>query len=242
MNLITHVLLLTVVTSALSEVTRKYTLLYCTNETVQNYKLSDPGKCDNQVNTTKRISPIKVYKPFNRVITLVGTACRRQTKVYNCVLFFFGSKSCTLVRTEYHLMETKECELAYERHYTSAGRLLPDGDKTMITRNILKPSYNWPTGKLIKVANFEMAVVDITKNIVTDEFHHIAMGRLSCKRKLKTCVSMNWRINYVDPQEKSCEMILKVENATLVIHRTSRGFLYDVKQTNMIASIRVWLA
>ena len=237
MTLITHVLLLTVVTSALSEVTRKYTLPYCTNEIVQNFKLTDPGKCDNQGNTTKQIHPVKVYKPFNRVITLVGIACRRQTKIFNCVLFFFGSKSCTLVRTEYHLMERKECELAYERHYTSAGRLLPDGDKTMRTRNILKPSYNWPTGKLIKVANFEMAVVDITKNIVTDEFHHIAMGRLSCKRKLKTCVSMNWRVNYVDPQEKSCKTISKIENATLVIHRTSRGFLYEVKQTNLIASI-----
>ena len=237
MQLIRNILLLIVVTSALSEVTRKYTLPYCTNESVQSFKLIDPGKCDNQGNTTKQITPIKVYKPFNRVITLIGTACRRQTKTYNCILFFFGSKSCTLLKTEYHLMERKECELAYERHYTSAGRLLPDGDKTMRTRNILKPSYYWPTGKLIKVINFEMAAITITKNIVTEEFHHISMGSLSCKRKFKTCVAGHWRINYVDSQEKSCETIAKVENTTLIVHKTRRGFLFEVKQTNLIASI-----
>ena len=65
-------------------------------------------------------------------------------------------------------MEIKECELAYELHYTSAGRLLPDTDKTMRASNILKPSYNWPTGKLNSVVNFLIPAVTITKNIVTN--------------------------------------------------------------------------
>ena len=218
------------------ETKRKYTLPYCTNEVIETYKLTDPGHCQTGENSTKTINGIVLYKPFDRFITLPATACRQRLEIYTCVYFFFGAKTCTLVRTLYRPTDRRTCTLAYQRHYTADGSLLPENDQKMATQNRLRPSYTWPTSKSIEVINFEMVSMTISKDVVENEYHHIQMGRLKCNVRLHTCTAGSWRLNYIDPVGKSCANRPKVKNATLTLHQTSRGFLFEVKEANLITT------
>ena len=196
------VLFLSLCSLTISEVRRKYNLPYCTNESIGIYKLSDPGRCTTGANSTRQIKPIKVYKPFNRDVKMTGVACREKLEKFNCILFFFGGKQCTLVGTTYTLVDRKTCALAYQRHYTAVGSLLPESPNSFTTRNILKPSYRWPTSKIVNVRNFQLSIVTIMKDIVSKEYRHISMGTLRCNEKVKSCSAGSWRINYFDPAER----------------------------------------
>ena len=228
-------LLITIcVTVVYSDVTRKMELDLCSEEIISQYKIVDPGKCISRGNST-RISPINIYKPYNNLENLGATACRKEINIHNCVHYLFGSNVCSFVRTEYQLVTQRECELANLRYFTSLGRLLPEGDNTMKTRNVLEPYYAW-FGKEIKVENFIMSQLTITKNIVTEDFHHITLGRLTCNKKFKTCTAGRWRVNYVEPRERNCKTIPTTANATLLIHKTSRGNLFEIENENIIVS------
>ena len=230
------ILFLSLLSLVICETKRKYILPYCTNEVIETYKLTYPSQCKTGENSTRKINGIIVYKPFDRCITVQATGCRRRIDTYGCVYFFFGTKSCTLVRTSHRPTDKRSCTLAYQRHYTAAGSLLPENDITMMTRNKLRPSYTWPTSKTIEVFNFEMVSMTITKDVVENEYHHIQMGRLKCNLKLHTCTAGSWRFKYMDPVGKSCTNRPKVKDATLTLHETSRGFIFEVKEANPITT------
>ena len=217
-----------------SDITRKVYIDLCKNEVIQQFKIIPPGKCINKGNATK-IYPVRVFKPFNQMYNLGAKACRMTIDTHNCIHYLFGSNVCNLVRTEHQLVTKKECELWEQRHFTSVGRLLPRADGSMTTKNILEPIYGW-FGNLIEVKNVELNYLTITKNVVTEELHHISLGKLFCNRKFKTCTAGNWRINYVEPREKTCETIPRSDNKTLTIHKTSKGNLFELDETNLIVS------
>ena len=215
------------------DVTRKVSTDLCTNEVVQQFKITSPGKCISKGNATK-IYPVRVFKPFTQTYNLGAKACRKTIETHNCIHYLFGSNVCNLVRTE-QLVTKRECELLEQRNFTSVVRLLPNTDGSMATRNILEPDYGW-YGNLIEVKNVELNYLTITKNVVTEELHHISLGKLFCSKNFKTCTAGNWRINYAEPREKSCETIPRSENKTLTIHKTSKGNLFELDETNLIVS------
>ena len=112
----------------------------------------------------------------------------------------------------------------------------PD-DKTMSTENILKPSFRWPTSKRVKVFNFILTALTISKDISKEEFMHISLGKLQCDSIKQTCTSAGWRINFKEPTIKTCETIPSVSNATLTLHPTTQGFLFQVAEANIVASV-----
>ena len=134
-----------------SDITRKVYIDLCKNEVIQQFKIIPPGKCINKGNTTK-IYPVRVFKPFNQMYNLGAKACRMTKDIYNCIHYLFGSNVCNLIRTEHQLVTKRECELWEQRHFTSVGRLLPNADGSMTTKNILEPEYGW-FGNLIEVKN-----------------------------------------------------------------------------------------
>ena len=115
--LIKTVLVMSLLSLATCEIKRNYTLPYYTNEARGSYKLTDPGKCKTGVKSTKQINGIKLYKPFNRSVTLPATACRRRIDVHSCVYFFFGTRSCTLIHTIY-LSTDKRCAVCWHIIYS----------------------------------------------------------------------------------------------------------------------------
>ena len=80
------------------------------------------------------------------------------------------------------------------KHFTTNERLLPNADGFIVTKNILKPEYRW-CGDLIKMENFKLNCLTITKNVVTE--HHISFGKLQCNKKFKTCTRHSKCLCYV---------------------------------------------
>ena len=233
---ITVIFVVWLVTIGSCEIQRKYYLPYCTNDVVSSYKIQLPGKCLTWKNNSKTINGITVFKPFNRVTKLAGTACRWRVDLYDCTFYFFGAKSCILIRTEYYPTDRVSCILANRRHFTPAGVLLPTNDHTLQTHNILVPVYTWPKTNRIVVKNFIMATVEITKDVVENQFYDILLGRMSCDESTRSCLAGTWRVNYVDDQKKTCKNRPKVVDAALTIHTTSDGFLYEIKKANLITT------
>ena len=209
---------------------------YCTSKVVKIYKLSDPGFCKQDDNSTAVITPVTILKPFNKRVNLAATACRKVVSTYSCIYFFFGSKSCNLVKTNYLMVSKSECLSAATSHLTTLGPLILMENNFLTTQNILIPSYAWPKEKLVDVANFVMINTNIIKDISTNTFEHINIDNLVCNIEHKSCTANYWRINYYENKIQTCANVSKIENTSLTIHTTSRGSMYVNKDANIITT------
>ena len=226
-----------IITAVTSEISRKVRIPMCSDETANQFRLTDPGNCKSGKNATRYVYNVDIVKPYNRVKQLAGVACRRQIDMHQCTHYFFGSKSCSLVRTDYIRVDKEECEEAARNHYVSEGSLLPQDEKMMETKNILVQSYRWPVTRTILVKNFQMTPVMIQKDIAKNIFSHVSLGKLTCETTLRTCYAEAWRVNYVENTGNSCSSIPRIRNTTLIIHEMDNGRMYEIREANIVASV-----
>ena len=116
-------------------------------------------------------------------------------------------------------------------------REFPEDDRKLSTRNILKPVFNWWYTNTIKNENFVLAYLSIKKDLLTNKFSHVTLGNLQCDSKEKICSSDNWSIFYEEEKVKTCHNIPKKSNASLILHTTANGVIYQVKGTNLISTV-----
>ena len=218
------------------EVIRKQYLPLCENFPVKAYKLTDPGPCKSY-NATQIVSPVDVYKPIGDTKTLKAIACRVKIEYHDCTYYFFLSKSCILKKVEYRPVDADTCKRAERNRVTRQGVLFPKTDKTLSSRNILKPVYSYPWTTVNKVENFILAFITVNKEISSKTFSHITLGTLRCKPEEKVCSADNWIIVYEEKIENSCKDPPKIKNTSLVLHTTANGVIYEIKQTNLISTI-----
>ena len=219
-----------------ADLVRKYQLPLCREEAVTTYKLHDPGSCSTNNESTRYIKGVTVYKPYNPIIHIPAVGCREIVDFHSCTKFFFGAESCRLLGTSYLPVSKSSCDKAARTHYTSYGSLFPKDDKTMSTKNTLHPSFHWPTSKTIRVVNYVLTVLTISKDISKEEYMHISLGKLDCDSLKQTCTSASWRVNFKEPVAKTCQ-IAKMSNMTLTLHPTTQGFLFQIAEANIVASV-----
>ena len=218
------------------EVIRKHVLPLCENVPVKSYMLRDPGPCKSE-NSTRTIFPIDVYKPMDNTIDIKATACRIKIEVHKCKLSFFFAESCILSNVIYKPVDTDSCKRAHRNRYTQQGILFPEDVHKLSTRNILKPVFNWWYTNTIKNENFVLAYLSIKKDLFTNKFSHVTLGDLQCDSKENICSSDNWSIFYEEEKVKTCHNIPKKSNASLILHTTANGVIYQVKGTNLISTV-----
>ena len=85
-----------------------------------------------------------------------------------------------------------------------------------------------------------MATVEVTKDVVENQFYDILLGKMSCDEATRSCLAGTWRVNYVDDLKHSCVNRPKVVDAALTLHTTSNCFLYKESQYNNIYAERMF--
>ena len=228
--------LLFVAMVANAEIRSTYQLPFCTTNVEKVYKLKYPGLCKPELEPTQEIYPISVSKPFNKRVTLAAAACRNKVSIYMCTYFFFGSKSCQLVSTNYLLVSKYICTSAQKTNFTPVGPLILTENNKLETINALVPSYSWPSNKLVEVNNFELIKINLIKDITSNKLSHLSLGTLDCNYKQRTCVKNSWRIIYMEPKQYSCANVTTITNTTLKIHTTTNGQIFEARKANLITS------
>ena len=218
------------------EVIRKQFLPLCENIPVKAYKLTDPGPCKSS-NSTQEIFPVDVYKPISDTKTLKAIACRVKIEYHQCTYYVFFSQSCVLKKVEYRPVDADTCKRAERNRVTKQGILFPKDDKTLSSRNILKPKFSYPFTTVNKCENFILAYITVNKEISSKTFSHITLGNLECKSEEKVCSADNWIIVYEEKIENTCKDPPKIKNTSLVLHTTANGVIYEIKRTNLISTI-----
>ena len=218
------------------KVVRKQFLPLCENIPVKSFMLRDPGPCMSE-NATKTIYPIDVYKPIDDTINVKATACRIKMEIHKCSCSILFAKNCILAKVIYKPVDIETCKRAEQNRVTEQGILYPEDDRTLSTRNILKPIFNWWRTNTIKNENFVLAYISIKKDLLTEQFNHVTLGNLQCDSVKKTCSSDNWSIYYDEINVKSCHNIPKKTNTSLILHTTANGIIYQVKGTNLISTV-----
>jgi len=189
------------------------------------FSIPEADACtDGKVTQLTKTCRGRLYNPTKMSVKIPVVACALVTTKWTGTEYFFGARTEKYSDAVYSPIDVARCQNAVNTKYDEElGRLNADGDGNYVTKNVVEPTFHWPTRTVVSAQNLVIIETSITYNSIDktlytplEELVHCAIAHGSCQTG-KYSYIWNWEENQVCPntlingskyQEKDHDVVL----------------------------------